>query len=114
MPPGYAPIMSTDFAHSEHAERRRTLKAASLLRALSDLGIDARSAVTLDDQQWRDIEARARTRPASRETRRVVIDLLAHAASERTRPCPTCGEGNPLGMTGPPLPVGHLGVECRR
>lgn len=104
---------TTDWAHTEYANAARTRKAAFLMDALHADGLTAADAVHLTDEQWKAAAKAARVRPPSRETRRLVVDLMAHDAAERTVTCPTCGCGNPLGTYGPPLPAGHAG-ECTR
>ena len=104
---------ATDYRHSAYAESKRRLKAAYLMDALISLGIDAAAAVDLDDEQWKHAARTARVRIPSADTRRLVVDLLAHAESERKVDCPTCGHGNPAGGVGPVLPAGHAG-ECNR
>jgi len=107
-------VTTTDYAHTPYAEAARTRKAALLMDALYFAGCDAATAAVLDDEGWRNAErAAGLKRPASAETRRVVVNLMVNSVSERARLCPTCGIGNPDGPDAPAQPYGHGGA-CSR
>lgn len=94
--------------------REREAKVAHLVMFLLLTNHGAAEVLDFTDTQWLEACKGAyvgHKKAPSAQTRAMVVDALAHAASERLVLCQTCGKGNPSGIPGPRQPVGHPG-EC--
>jgi hypothetical protein len=90
----------------------RAAKADLIVRGLMREGVTADQAARFtDDQQYAAAEAVGKPLP-SRQTWRLVVEMLAGSRAERAL-CPTCGCGDPQGDPGPRKPYQHPG-RCAR
>lgn len=89
-------------------EGNRARKAAQIVGVLLDIGATPADVAAFTDDDKRMTEAAAGTKRGSDKTWRVVIEMLAGSARQRSL-CPFCGHGDPLGVPGPAKPVGHDG-----
>lgn len=93
-------------------DEQRSAKAARIAAVLRARGRTPADAARMDRAARREIERAAQTRPASDDTWRVVVEMLAGSARERAL-CVTCGLGDPDGEPGPRKAAGHEG-PCAR
>lgn len=104
--------MTTQTAEPPWVADARARKAAQIAAVLIDMGATAADVVAFTDADRRMAEAQARTRRGSDDTWRVVAEMLAGSARQRSL-CPFCHHGDPEGLPGPRKPLGHPG-PCAR